>query len=122
MEDLDVSQRIDIGLVLAGMERAHQAVATLERHNPGVCVLVTFEGTNHTIEYAHLSALPQVHFRIVFDQDDPDDHVCTSQGFDATEAEIEGVLRALLDPQHRRFFALHRAGRVARNAELYPGT
>jgi hypothetical protein len=67
-----------------------------------VCVLVSLEDRNHTIEYAHLSAPPQVRFRIVFDQDDPDDHVCTSQGLDATEVETEGVLRALLHPQHRR--------------------
>jgi hypothetical protein len=87
-----------------------------------VCVLVTFEDTNHTIECAHLFAPPQVRFRIAFDQDDPDDHVRTAQGLDATEAEMEGVHRALLDPRHRRFLALHRAGRVARNAEPYPGT
>jgi hypothetical protein len=50
MEKSDITQRIFIGLVLAGMERAYRAAATIERHNPGVCVLVTFEDTNHTIE------------------------------------------------------------------------
>jgi hypothetical protein len=80
-----------------------------------VCVLVTFEDTNQTIECAHLLALPQVHFRIEFDPNDPDGYACTSQGLDATEAEMERVLRALLDPGHQRFLAGHLAGRVARS-------